>query len=1044
MPLIPTNTPINLNGSTRLMDATGLKTLKYQTGGPQAPQTTNPSPYSNTGQWYAGQNCYPWLTSGTSASYDPAWGCEPLDTQNCIHAFPNQDAINYFPIPIGLTGDLLYLDGNNNLVIQPSVLTSAELATVKLAANSSISGPAYPATPNAYMEANTRWLSAGFESLPMAMPAPCCIGARVQMPYPYITGMWAAIWLLNAAGSWPPEVDILECIQYSDTSPQLFYPTLHYGTSSANSQESPGGLTTINGVPINGQTFHDFWCVLYSDYTSIFYDGICVASYATPTGFAGVNWYMIVSYQIAGPNSGYPGPLDPSLTTIPPMTIADVVALQMPATYGSGTTIGYVAPNGPAPITFSGGGGGLTTNFSITSSPTSVVAGAAFTLAGLAGTQWVNVAAFDASGNKISGDDTPSGAAGNWTLSCSSSTLAVGNNTVTVDAFSTPAGVSGGTVTSVNVTIVVTSGGSSFSPNYPNPTRNCCFGSIENVTHTTGGVICNNIFYQSEDQFDVVTFVNAASGQTTTMLNNAYVTADGGNFSVEYGGNFYTSLAAWQAVAPGGETNAITANPTFNASGTSGIATWSPNSNGPGPNSWGPLAYVPGNHAAYIGTGLDITGSPYSQTVGTQDYFGNTIPNGTGTGYNIGAYGAGLTTNIFLNYNFPVYHFHNFKTDGLTPAEITALVIRSDKNTPITLKGVAKTDKVLSVGPKQAGRTDAILPMAEISGVSPISAITENDYIPIEVGSGVFRTDANLPIAKTISGKTDTNIAEGLSGLIKIDRTLPVSENSGVIINANSNLPIESQVMVQEDMKAPLATLGALLRDNIAPTLIKGNLINVDFNVPIEQYVTASTTMDMPIDTLSGVVALFSDNSIPLLLSGSIQGTVLTPAQTIGLLRGDAIIPVQLYAGALRDALLPLEILHPVQTDSSLPLTVKANLILVDSLTPFASLANASPLSNVPDAVLGVASDVFGIPIRELTGTGALFLSVPTNVLTVIGLDPKIFIEQLATTFPIITSYNLPIETGVYERPEITIIFSRKREEHTHHEPRITKTDDNP
>lgn len=456
MAQITVGSTINLNGATRLMNATGLKTLSYQTGGPQAAQTNSPSQFTNNGQWYAGQNQYPWLTSGTSASYDPSWGAEPGNDVNgtsgndCIHAFPNQDAINFLGIPIGSAGDFLYLDGNDNLVIQPLVLTSGQLTTVQAAANSSISGPAYPPAPNAYMAAHTKWLSGGFTSLPMAIAPPFCMGARLEMPFPFVTGMWPALWCLNASGGWPPEIDILECIEQAGL-PQTFQLSLHSSTVSGN------GGPSIGVTGLTQQAFHDFWVVVYNDFISMFVDGVCQSSWATPTDFQNTNFYLILSYQIAGPGSGWPGPLGASLTSIPPMTVADVLVMTMPATYGSGAALGYIAPSGPAAITFSGsgGGGGTTTNFSITSSPTTVAPGANFTVSGLAGTEWVNVAAYNSSGTKISGDDTPNVTTGVWTLTCSATNLVTGANTIQVLAFSTPAGVSGGTDTPLTITVTV-------------------------------------------------------------------------------------------------------------------------------------------------------------------------------------------------------------------------------------------------------------------------------------------------------------------------------------------------------------------------------------------------------------------------------------------------------------------------------------------------------------------------------------------------------------------------------------------------------------
>jgi hypothetical protein len=46
------------------------------------------------------------------------------------------------------------------------------------------------------------------------------------------------------------------------------------------------------------------------------------------------------------------------------------------------------------------------------------------------------------------------------------------------------------------------------------------------------------------------------------------------------------------------------------------------------------------NNNMLIGAGTDLTQAPYSLTLPAQDYFTNTIPNGVGTGYNVGAGGS--------------------------------------------------------------------------------------------------------------------------------------------------------------------------------------------------------------------------------------------------------------------------------------------------------------------------------------------------------------------------------------------------------------------
>jgi hypothetical protein len=117
-----------------------------------------------------------------------------------------------------------------------------------------------------------------------------------------------------------------------------------------------------------------------------------------------------------------------------------------------------------------------------------------------------------------------------------------------------------------------------------------------------------------------------------TFKNNAYYALNGGTFNLSYGGTTYTNLSSWQAVAPGGETGATTANPQLTSGGNGGTCG--------GWNSSCPSAYELLHGSPLIGIGLDLTQGPYSLSVGSQDYYGDTTPNGTGTGYNVGADGA--------------------------------------------------------------------------------------------------------------------------------------------------------------------------------------------------------------------------------------------------------------------------------------------------------------------------------------------------------------------------------------------------------------------
>lgn len=326
MAQISLGSKLNLNGATRVLDASGMKTLKFLTGPTSNP--SNPPPLSQLKQWYSGngQSNNTWV-SNSSSTWNPTWDSLPQTFE--IDAFPNQDAMTLLGIK-----DLYSLDSNGNFVIQPRLLNATELATVRTSGF-----------------ANSLWLSGSVVTLPYGIAPPFCIGARIQLPTPSIPGMWPAVWLLKAQGGWPPEMDILEAVAPNG---QLQCTTTIHSTDTSLYPSGQQGSVCPTVGDADTKTFHDYWCVMYNDWTTTFYDGIAVASFQTPSDWQNQTAYMIINYAIAGAGSTWPGALNPSLTTLPPMIIADAIACQMPATYGQGTPISYVGPSGASAISFGG------------------------------------------------------------------------------------------------------------------------------------------------------------------------------------------------------------------------------------------------------------------------------------------------------------------------------------------------------------------------------------------------------------------------------------------------------------------------------------------------------------------------------------------------------------------------------------------------------------------------------------------------------------------------------------------------------------------
>lgn len=158
--------------------------------------------------------------------------------------------------------------------------------------------------------------------------------------------------------------------------------------------------------------------------------------------------------------------------------------------------------------------------------------------------------------------------------------------------------------------------------------RPVCY-AIQNGT-PSGGSFENNICAVATDGFGNNFFANMEGNSPTswTIKNNAYYAlSGGGNFIIKHpsctSGQCLT-LAQWQAVVTGGDSNATQANPTW--AGTVGNNTQCGVTTGA---QTCPSAYKLGIGSTYKNTGI--------ATQGSTDFFLSGIPTGNGTGYPIGA-----------------------------------------------------------------------------------------------------------------------------------------------------------------------------------------------------------------------------------------------------------------------------------------------------------------------------------------------------------------------------------------------------------------------
>lgn len=149
-----------------------------------------------------------------------------------------------------------------------------------------------------------------------------------------------------------------------------------------------------------------------------------------------------------------------------------------------------------------------------------------------------------------------------------------------------------------------------------------------------GPIAANNIFVSEGGQFFYMPFQSTATG--LSFIGNDYYNAVS-TFSIRWGGVNYTSLAAWQAT--GQETVSAVpvgtvTNPLLVVGGAGGTCSWTPSAlAGPQP--------CPANYKLQVGSPMKGIGLTPAQTsipsFGSRDYFGNAVPNATGSGYNIGA-----------------------------------------------------------------------------------------------------------------------------------------------------------------------------------------------------------------------------------------------------------------------------------------------------------------------------------------------------------------------------------------------------------------------
>lgn len=171
---------------------------------------------------------------------------------------------------------------------------------------------------------------------------------------------------------------------------------------------------------------------------------------------------------------------------------------------------------------------------------------------------------------------------------------------------------------------------------YNSGTNNASNGFCINLTADMDVLIANNICMNANNN----TLLHATGNFTHYTLDyNDYYRAGGSTARWVWNGTNYTTLAAFQA-ATGLEGHGLNVNPNFSSAGTGGTCYSSGTPAGPQPC---PSGYALSTGSPMIGVGEDLTSLLSARglpALPSTDYYGTTIPNGVGTGYNIGADGA--------------------------------------------------------------------------------------------------------------------------------------------------------------------------------------------------------------------------------------------------------------------------------------------------------------------------------------------------------------------------------------------------------------------
>ncbi len=119
---------------------------------------------------------------------------------------------------------------------------------------------------------------------------------EVRAKLPRTRGLWPAIWMLNQAGGWPPEIDIMELLGHQ---PNTVHMTHHWGVWPAVQSQT----NSFTGPDFTAD-FHTFTADWYPDRIEFYVDGVLRAT--NTSNIPRDPMYLIINTAVGGDWPGMP------------------------------------------------------------------------------------------------------------------------------------------------------------------------------------------------------------------------------------------------------------------------------------------------------------------------------------------------------------------------------------------------------------------------------------------------------------------------------------------------------------------------------------------------------------------------------------------------------------------------------------------------------------------------------------------------------------------------------------------------------------------